>query len=986
MPKFLNMTWALVFVKKYREIIVILLFSLTPLLWLRGGEIILGHDATFRLNHAAHMISSMFSWNDKIYYGNDWTYDRGYLPISLVQLVLLKLSPSFSAMQTLFFIFIFLMLGLSMYICVREIFPEPKYRTFRILSSLFAMYNFFVLQGWFTADTGRFLIFSGLPLYLLVIHKLFIGTWSFSRAIVIFAILSFFFNGNGLPPLAGFIAIAIAIMGIYYALIKIHQTGWRGFWFSLGTAMAMFIVFVAINSYWILPVLNYTSASYTESVSSSGGPEGVLAWEHMISQYASFTNLFRLQGIADWYNNINHAYSAPYINNVFLILLSFIPIVIVLGGLVSGVAGRLPKDRRQFLTGMLLLILFGLFMSAGTHPPLGKIYELFIRYIPGFVIFRSSLYKFAFALWVPMIILFGYYINELLVSLHNRKVIATLCTGLAVIWIIGFHYPYLFPDKIFHFISPFTTRIKLPSYVTDMTSYIDSTIPVSARVLLMPELDREYIGIPVDAYSWGYYSLSLLPNLISDRSFIADKAFDNIVQLIYQSVYAGDSLTFSRLVKKAGISYILFRRDVALSPGAAAQHPIKEVEKDIKTLTSIILVKSIGNWDLYKITDSTSIPAITSIQSFDFLSSPAYNSPYLLARPGITDSQALIRTFAGSMKTTLLPLSVDHISEAECFLCKKDEYQELVKSIILPKPSTIPEFIRKSDVRDTAMLAATIGQPRQRIDADLAISESRLAKLVRTPNENLRQQYLSTIRDALDSYAKLSGRDKNYYAIRISAYLESQDGLDSDSKSFLSDAIQNLKGDAWMTNDVTKPRFGFTVDHDGVYTFYVPDSALYETTMLIDGRFVSSRQPMPIAKGFHTAQLTRTNIDYSIFNGPPALFLIEHISNHTLTTPSISSIKVNPTQYLVHVKGATGPYILELNQHYDPRWQSSVAGSDRHVEINSYANGWYIDKTGDYDVVLSYGPQKIFYTGMIISGIAIAVEMVALAVIIRRKI
>ncbi len=964
------------------ELAVILFFSLTPLLWLGGGQIVLGHDANYRLNLADRIVTSMFSWSDTAFYGTDWTYDRGYLPVNLVQLLLLKVTPSFSAMQTVFFVLLFLTLGFSMYACLFGIFPETKYRTMRIVSPLFAMYNFFILQGWFTADTGRIFVFAGLPLYFLVIHKLFTGSWSFFRSLVVFGALSFFFNGNGLPPLAGFEVIAIAIISACYAAVKIRSAGWQGAVFSVKSAVALLFIFIAMNAYWILPVANFTTANYATDVSASGGPEGVLAWERMISQYASFTNLFRLQGIPDWYNNANHAYADPYIRNAFLILLSFFPAVVVLAGLARGSIRKLPEMQRRFLMTVLLVLLFGLFMSAGTHPPFGKIYELFLRYVPGFVIFRSSLYKFGFALWIPMIILFGYFINEGIVRLRHKRIAANGLLLIVIAWVIGFQYPYFFPEKVFRFVPPFTTRFMLPQYVTEMTSYIDAAVPPASRILLLPELDREYIGIPVDAYRWGYYSLIMLPNFISNRTYIADRESDNIIQMMYRSIYAGDTETFSRLAKKVGVTYILFRSDVAFSPGALSVHSIEDVRKNIASLSDVSVEKRFGDWTLYKVTDSQGASPVAVVPSFDYLSSPVYNSSYLLAREG---GDAFVRTFSDSMTKTLRPESRNFIIEAECFLCKKDAYQALVKSINLPKPSAIPGVFRNAEKRFAAMLAGALG-PKEKIDADLAVSEFRLSELRGGQSGLRQQQYLDTLNDAIANYRQLTGRDKNYYAIRIAAYLESQLGAAPAGQPFLKETLRNIKGETWMTQDVTRPRFGFTITEPGDYSFYIPDKTLYRDTMVLDGSYVSTLGQRTLSTGFHTVELSRINDDFQIFNGPPALFLTRRVGDYKVSPPAISYEKQTPTRYVVRVTGATGPYILELNQKFDARWKASVARDDRHVEVDSYANGWYIDKPGDYDVVLTYAPQKTFYIGMIVSGIAILTEFIMIGIVVKKRI
>jgi len=968
------------FIQNYLyEVIIIFIISLLPLTWLRGGEIILGHDANYHINHVERMISSTFSWNDMSYYGRDWTYDRGYLPVNLIQLLLLKLTPSFSSMQSIFFVFLFLVIGLSIYSLALAVFPKIKYRPFRLIAAVGAMFNFFILQGWFTADTGRFLIFAGLPLYILVIHNLFTRVWSQRKSYIIFAALSFFFNGNGLPPLVGFQAIAVGLVGVFYAVFCIRSYQWRGVWFSIKAAFMFICIFALVNMYWLLPIMNFTSVSYGSDYSTFGGADGTLAWERVISKYASFINLFRMQGLADWYDNPVHAYASPYISKPFLIFLSFIPIVMICIGFLVNPMKKLLVEQKRLLLFLSTFLIFGLFMSAGTHPPFGKMYELFMRYIPGFVIFRSSLYKFGFALWIPMILLFGYFMGEFVNKVKNNFYKSIAVTVL-IVGIIGFHYSYFFPEQIFHFNQYFKTRFVLPPYVTDMMTYVDKEVPLSSRILLLPELDREYIGVPMDAYSWGYYSMILLPNFISNHTYVADKESDTIIQMIYRSIYSGDVINFNRLVRKTGISHILFRRDVQLSPGSEKAHPIVEVEKKLQSTPSIVLDRQFGNWLLYAISTSRDIPMVSTLHSFDIVSGSTTNDTYLMARD-TSDNHGVVKVFSEEANLTLKQLAAKQIMEAECYFCKKDEYIQLVKGITLPKKKTIPTFIASwmSARKEKQNLAATAHSPKERIDVDLSLSQQQLATLLTNPNQLSKGRFQSDLSDSMEQLGHLTGRDRNIYAIRMKAYFESQLRTIAGNPNFQKEAniltknIEELEKESWYTGDIAYLRFGFTITTPGMYSFYIPDVHLYANQVLLDAVFVSASHPMYLTEGFHTVELHRVNMDTSIFNGPPALFIEQSFIGKTLSIPKLTYTKINPTRYVIHVSQATEPFLLQLNQQYDPRWKASSISDANHVEINGYANGWYVYSQGDFDIVLDYAPQRIFYIGLGVSSVAIVI-------------
>jgi hypothetical protein len=977
------------FIKTYGiELLIIVLLALVPLLWLSKGQIILGHDANYHINHFSRMISSMFSWNDLSYYGRDWTYDRGYTPINIIQGIFLVLTPSFSSMQTVFFICLFCVLGMGVWIPLVMIFPDKRYVFFRLLSSCFAMFNFFILQGWFTADTGRFLVFAGLPLYFLIIHKWFTGSWTYKKTILLFALISFFFNGNGLPPLVGFQWIMIGLLSIFYGFYRIRKTGWmKGIIFTIASFLIGLLIFFVINLYWLLPIMNFTSVSYGSDFATFGGPEGTIAWEHMISKYASLTHLFQLQGLADWYDNPNHGYSHPFISQPFLILVSFVPIATILFGLWKQYHRGLTKDKRYFLYVLYGLFIFGLFMASGTHAPFGKIYESFMRYIPGFVIFRSSLYKFGFAVWVPAIILFGFFTNEILLRFPLKRSMQTFCVGMILVLLVLFHYPYFFPEKVFHFTPPFTTRFILPAYVTEMLGYIDTHLNRSDRILLLPELDREYIGLPVDAYTWGFYSLIMLPNYISNHSYIADRESDIHLEMLYDSIYSHDFVLFEKLIERLGITHILFRNDVALSPGGIKAHSIPSVLKSLTDVPFVTLEKQIGEWGLYKINVQKPTHTIDTIGSFDIVTGSRNTNSYLLGRKDVLSDHAIVRIFDSRMEEKLMPEAQNIITEAECLFCKKDEFQAFVDSITPPQyPNSFKRTItlawsavkRYKDKKRS---------PQETIDIHLSATQMDIARGLKygftEESATVYQSHWNSI-DAL--YKTLTGRDRVMYANRLFAFLESQESVLSKQKN-MSESWKIVykdayKKDSWYSVDTQALRYGMSIDTEGMYILYIPNENLYDASILIDGISHRKQEKVFFSKGYHTIEINKIGDVSSVSILPPALFALRPLGRTSFQHPKISFKKIYPTKYQAVVRNATSAVILRFNQKFDSRWSARIVPADtsmktllvpnaHHVEVDSYANGWFVDKTGNYDIILEYLPQRQFTLGMIGSMVAL---------------
>ncbi|MDO8638413.1 MAG: alpha-(1-_3)-arabinofuranosyltransferase family protein [Candidatus Daviesbacteria bacterium] len=81
------------------------------------------------------------------------------------------------------------------------------------------------------------------------------------------------------------------------------------------------------------------------------------------------------------------------------------------------------------------------------------------------------------------------------------------------------------------------------------------------------------------------------------------------------------------------------------------------------------------------------------------------------------------------------------------------------------------------------------------------------------------------------------------------------------------------------------------------------------------------------------------------------------------TLVDISYEKINPTRYVVHIKNES-PFILVFSELFNDAWQASYKNNIyKHFRTNFYANGWLIDKAGEFDVAIKYLPQKLLEAG-----------------------
>lgn len=136
--------------------------------------------------------------------------------------------------------------------------------------------------------------------------------------------------------------------------------------------------------------------------------------------------------------------------------------------------------------------------------------------------------------------------------------------------------------------------------------------------------------------------------------------------------------------------------------------------------------------------------------------------------------------------------------------------------------------------------------------------------------------------------------------------------------------------------------------------------------------------------------------------------LVINLSSGQLTNPpSVEFMKINATKYKVKITSAQEPFNLVFSESFHPGWKAylqnlnekdfegqqvgeyfngqvkeksksgefislktfetwnkKALSEEKHLLINGYANAWKIDKTGDFEIILEFQPQRFFYLGI----------------------
>lgn len=599
------------------EILIILIFGLIPLLWFKYGYLAAGHDMSYPLAPIDFWLDRLFVWTDRIgSFGSNQTDAIPGIFIHGLQALFYALTGSLQLAQKFDFIFWFTLPGITMYILLKSLHPEKESFVLRITGSLFYMMNHYLLQAWIIAEMSKFSIVSALPLVILAIINVNLRNGSVLKNSVLVGLTFIFLNGGaGIPLWGGLIIAAFSFFLITFLSSKV--TLFKKIVRAVLFMVLVIIFFSLLNLYWLFPYLSSFKQNFTDRIGVAGGGEGAVGWSHEISKNASFTNLFKLQGIPDMYDNDQHPYAQVVLKNPLFIAISILlPIIVFSNFLTYKIHDR---DRRVYLSGFFSILILSLPFVAGSHSPFGFIYDFLLRYLPGFSIFRTPIYKFGMALWFAYAYLFAVGIHALIQHIFIRHKVSPkyqICLlGILIGVLFLYNYPF-FTGIFFNWSKKYSTIVKVPDYIFEAGKELDSN-KFSTRTILIPGLnpDTKY-----ESYNWKYFSLSPVTEILSRKSVIINdvalKGLEvNVLNDLYNQLAEGNT----QILRLTGADRLIIRNDFS-APDTEIYQPQKLIDS-IKKNAHFTLYKTIGQWDYYQIKDIPILPLIFSPSSISFLSS-----------------------------------------------------------------------------------------------------------------------------------------------------------------------------------------------------------------------------------------------------------------------------------------------------------------------------------------------------------------------------
>ncbi|MFH0863461.1 MAG: alpha-(1-_3)-arabinofuranosyltransferase family protein [Candidatus Gottesmanbacteria bacterium] len=592
-------------------ILTIILFSLSliPLLWLSEHQVVLGYDAVYPLNPQAFLKDRLYSWSSTLGFSMDQSGVQGSLIIHFIDSVPQFLGlPAYWGQRVMMVMWFFTIL-LSAYIFIIRLEKAGiiKGRYLRYFFPILYTFNFYLLQAWWIIERTKFSLVVATPLILSLIMPMVQKPLTIGSVIkqalycsIILAIL----NGGGWGGLAlyGGLILILVIFYFFYAVSFYISKRKKDFLLISLFFIIFGISFFLLNAYTFLPLIFTTLGNYKALVSEVGGIDGIIEWTRYLSTNANVLNLLRLEGIPEWYDNTYHSFSFSYLKSIPLILISFLfPILIFL----SIFNSREKKETRIFF---MVLLVISLVFTAGISKPLGFFYEFLMRFVPGFFIFRSAIYKFGYAYWLSSSLLIGLSLSWLMEMLEKRisnyfwqRITVISIFLLTAGWLIVYHYPYLTGNLFPKNPSNISTRVEIPTYINDFSKWWVKTRSTD-KILLLPKLNDIWL---FEQYRWNYMSSFPITANYANQGII-ENALNltpnetNLVNKLYDSINSKDHNETDFLSSVLGIRYFLIRKDFYYDiPDQKTDNP-SIIESKLMENPNIKKIATFGQWIVYR--------------------------------------------------------------------------------------------------------------------------------------------------------------------------------------------------------------------------------------------------------------------------------------------------------------------------------------------------------------------------------------------------
>lgn len=960
--------------------ILFFLFITTVIIisWFKDGLIYGGGDAGLQTYNPSRILDNAgYIWWEATGPGSPIPQGLSAIPFQalLYPFQLLGFSPLFLQAIT-FFALLFLMgYGTYLYLDYKL---DNKNRPYSITGALFYMLNpYMMIQVWHRFIHTTIVLAAVLPLL-----ALFWSKWikeGSKKHFLLFLLVSFLAS-----YLFGTYAYIVVVWVFLFLLSLIESLPIepdtvfkiiRRFIFG-------FILWLLISSWWLFPVVSISPALLSTQHNQE---ESII---NLIGISAQEILPFSMQLINPFYL-FSQGDFGPIYNEIFMKIIPWIFVGVILSGFLYSF-----KSKGFALFGFCYLI--SIFLAKGAAPPFGNLYIFGFENIFAIGILRNPFEKTGLILVLFATVLFTLGIINLS-KFVNKKITIPLL----IIMMVIFCWP-MFAGNIFGNLTK-SAFVKVPEEYLVVDKWLNQQKEqglVDGKILHLPLIVGESIS-----YKWQYGYNGLEP---SDTFFTShpsiSKGFN--IQQIDDSLRGFSKTLILKLNKERilkylqefNIRFVVLHKDVVWED-YSIEDPF-ETERFLDNL--IFLKKQIteGNLVVYKLEDTYFEPKIVlkdkaialypGEEDLTFIPSLFKSLDQLFITS--SDQKNIKESLPQEMSTLIFPknsfiygVSSESGSLNVSLQQLNDLKQNLLQSGMLRTHSFIEGLIELNNLLDLILIK------KQNPNLDII---SDLDKYKKVTENIFSQDFNLNLFQSLSTESPLTSIFRSHL-LNIENLLKLQT-LNPQEREVLTDIFNstvnilreyNLFPQHYI-NEIQSKYFKFEIPEKNEYEIIAvlaSGSILDKTDLYINGQkwvvdLRSEKDYLTLGK----VQLDKNTYEFSYPRSASEshkLLLRKEVPVESSTSGSVIEFKKDNA---VSYKGKLNiqkPTFLVLKETYHHDWELTLLNKDKkmkvdkHVVADLYANGWYIDKVGEYEFSINFTGQRTFNFGLALTVFGILITL-----------
>ena len=772
----------------------------------------------------------------------------------------------------------------------------------------------------------------------------------------------------------------IVLLSAPFYLFTIRPHDWK---YVVSYTFLTMVTWIILGSWWIFPLISSYSSYASQHGVSTASNIGLLL--SASSGVVGLINVLRMFNYS-FFRNMTIVWGGYYFTPFTTALTFTIPVLVF-----SALVFYRRNVGVKYLTAMSLLTVF---LMNGANPPLGGLFLLLWNHLFFFVVFRNPFEKFSIILPIFYSPLIGMTISSLKTKMNSfdysiklpklfkkilPKVISIgiiLCLTLILVW-------PMWTGSVFESTNPPSNNpsvgyyTQVPSYYENANRYLFNDYNWSYRVLLLPEAP---IGM---TYNWpvGYSGVDIADQIFSGQVISGTYYPNSFLSNNLNQLATIEPSNFWKVASLLSAQYVVVRNDVnatlrnvpsPLILNESISHPlVPNVFNGAVNVNSSSVMQIKPAVNVGQVLQPDIINGLVDINSTSVYQVNLTKNVSYYSFPWTTDSATFNISSSGAMQSHLLATYSDSV------------YPQPIGDFSLSVSYNLPSVLNLSGYNFLLVWVKSSVSGVYQINLEDVNGSSYSwygnwpirgwvgnSQYDISPSQ-VNEWRLLALPFSTPSYTYNGPVDMQQIKTIGITVFTNQSSSTPQNLSFSGIFVD--KG-----HHISGPNLKY-VGEIGRLSVYRLNESVFLPQIYAVNRTIAVQTP----NAFFYSVIP--NPSYSPVNTVAILPDSAHNINSHHSVANLSKPqnlyfnRVSSVLWSIHVINSSGPFYLVFNQEYDPQWGAYYGnlngplslGSHQSISIhflaNTYANGWLVNKTGNFSITLYFKPQVILIVSSLMS-------------------